>query len=629
MSTILPRFRLVGMLLTILAVVIFLQMIRIQVTPEGQNIKKVVLSQAYAQMEFPIARGSIYDRHGNLLAGNRTVYEIGLDMPNLPKDPAAIDQLVWAIKVIFPKLPDEKVNVPYLQQAYPNLVYLSIENYASQEQARQLFELAKGISKKTLGINYDPKEDPDDPFSKIPNGDEYRMQYQRPLGLVFKRNYDREYPEHTLAANVLGFVSHDARVGGSQGVEEQYDRLLSGNPKIISVPLDPHEANKSPIMPESVSLILTIDREVQTMLEEIVDRTQKETKSASVTVVVENPRNGEILGMASTPRMDLNDFSKYKEVYKNALDFNRAVTMIYEPGSVFKVLTMAAALDSKAVTPDTSFNDTGEIQVGEGAPVRNWDYGAWGAQTMEGCMEHSLNVCLAWVATQLGKDRFYDYMQKFNIGRATGVDLAFENPGRLKVEGDTDWTMTDLGRNAYGQGVSVTPIQMVMAVSAVANDGKMMLPHVVKSIIENGRQHDVQPQLVGSPISAETAHTITNMLAQAVQGESYQNAVVTGYRIAGKTGTAGIPDQETGDYDPTYTNASFVGWGPVDDPQFVVYVWLEKPVTEVWGSLVASPVFAEVVERLVVILDLPEDTLRAQMKSGAVVAGSAPQEIQQ
>jgi len=167
-----------------------------------------------------------------------------------------------------------------------------------------------------------------------------------------------------------------------------------------------------------------------------------------------------------------------------------------------------------------------------------------------------------------------------------------------------------------------------MAISAVANDGKMMLPHVVKSIIENGRQHDVQPQLVGAPISAETAHILTDMLARAVQGESYQNAIVTGYRIAGKTGTAGIPDPETGDYDPNYTNASFVGWGPVDDPHFIVYVWLEKPETEVWGSLVASPVFREVVEKLVVIMDLPDDTLRAQLKSGAVSAGSVPQAVE-
>jgi cell division protein FtsI/penicillin-binding protein 2 len=318
-----------------------------------------------------------------------------------------------------------------------------------------------------------------------------------------------------------------------------------------------------------------------------------------------------MLAIASTPRLDPNEFWNYADVFVDSTPYNRAISQDYEPGSVFKVLTMASALDGGAVTPETEFVDTGVIQIG-GITIHNWDWGAWGPQNMEGCMAHSLNVCLTWIATELGAGDFYKYLQNFGLGRVTGIDLAAEAAGRLKLPGDTDWYEADLGTNSFGQGVAVTPIQMVMAISSVANgNGEMMVPHVMRSMVRDGFQYTPTPQVVGQPISAETARILTEMLTSSLESES-SDALVEGYRIAGKTGTAEVPTP-TG-YSTSATNASFVGWGPVGDPRFLVYVWLEKPQSSPWGSVVAAPVFHDMVERLVVLMGIPPEGVVQNME---------------
>ena len=367
-----------------------------------------------------------------------------------------------------------------------------------------------------------------------------------------------------------------------------------------------------PDVPEGSSLILTIDRAIQAEMERIVESAIVESGSESATILVMDPENGDILAAATSPRLDLNEFWRYDEVYEGSTPFNRVVSETYEPGSIFKVLTMAAALDGGAVKPKTTFLDTGSIEVG-GTVIRNWNSGAWGPQDMLGCMQHSLNVCLAWVATQLGANKFYQYMQDFGVGHLTGVDMAGENPGRLKLPGDEDWYEADLGTNSFGQGVAVTPVQMLMAVSALANEGQMVYPRIVLSIIDDGKQYNTTPRISGAPISPKTAQKLTDMLATSLLVES-SAALVEGYTVAGKTGTAEIPTPFG--YTSNQTNASFVGWGPVDDPRFVVFVWLEKPTTSPWGSVVAAPVFRQVVERLVVLMNIPNDEMKAQLLEG-------------
>jgi cell division protein FtsI/penicillin-binding protein 2 len=317
--------------------------------------------------------------------------------------------------------------------------------------------------------------------------------------------------------------------------------------------------------------------------------------------------------MASQPRINLNQYWEFEEKFQDTTPFNRAISQTYEPGSVFKVLTMAAALDAETITPETIFNDPGVFKYG-GRVIYNWNRRAWGEQTMQGCLQHSLNVCLSWVATELGKEKFYAYLQAFGIGRRTNVDLGGEKIWPLSVPGDSDWYLINLATNSFGQGVAVTPIQLATAVSAIANGGKMMKPHVVKAIIDNGRQYSTSPQVLGVPISKKTAQTLTEILTRSLEEEA-SLALVPGYRLAGKTGTAEIPVE--GKYGIELTNASFVGWGPVDDPHFLIYIWIEKPKSSPWGSVVAAPLFHDIVEDLVILLDIPTDDIR----HGLIVQG--------
>jgi cell division protein FtsI/penicillin-binding protein 2 len=203
-------------------------------------------------------------------------------------------------------------------------------------------------------------------------------------------------------------------------------------------------------------------------------------------------------------------------------------------------------------------------------------------------------------------------MDRFGLGHPTGIDLSGEAMGRLKVPGDSDWYPVDLGTNAFGQGVTVTPLQMLMAASAIANEGEMVTPHVLFAMLRDGHQYNVPSQYAGSPIKAETARILSEMLAVSLQNES-ASALLPGYRVAGKTGTAQIPTQYG--YDPDHTNVSFIGWGPVDDPRFMIYVWLQEPSTSIWSSQTAAPVFSQVAEQTVISLNIPPDLVRLQYGS--------------
>jgi cell division protein FtsI/penicillin-binding protein 2 len=405
---------------------------------------------------------------------------------------------------------------------------------------------------------------------------------------------------------VLGFVTRDGR--GYFGIEEKYNDLLAGNPVQVWVPRDPNKASEIPKVPNGTTLVLTLNRDLQASVEAILDESLTKYGAENGAIIVMNPRNGEVLAMATTPRLDLNNYSAYFDLYDNGSQYNRSIGMAYEAGSVVKILTMAAALDTGTVKPETTYIDTGSIEVG-GITVWNWNREPWGQQDMIGCLQHSLNVCLAWISTQMGANMFYGYMERFGLGHPTGIDLSGEAMGRLKVPGDTDWYPVDLGTNAFGQGVSVTPLQMLMAASAIANDGKMVTPHVLYAMLRDGHQYNVPSQYAGSPIKTETAHTLSQMLAVSLEGES-SLALLPGYRLAGKTGTAQIPTENG--YDQSKTNASFIGWGPLDDPQFMVYVWIQKPTASIWSSETAAPLFAQVAKQVVILFNIPPDVVRLQ-----------------
>lgn len=568
------RFTSVGAAFLLVGVAVVVQLVRIQISPQAEVFLKQGDQYSGVWRTLKPARGQIFDRWGNLLAGNHIVYQIGVELQNV-EDPASI---AFAMQVVL----GEDYNRIYTlasQEPSPQAVYVVLANFVPAEKALELQQLADELE-NTFGENQ--------PIRSL-------------AGLQMTPLLQRNYPEADLAANVLGFVSQEGR--GYFGVEEKYNDLLAGAPQTVWMPEDPNKIESLPDIPPGASLVLTLDREIQEAVEDILDEAVVRWGAESGTIVVMHPETGEILAMATSTRIDLNEYFEYSDVIGGTAPFNQAVSEDYEPGSVFKVLTMAAALDAEVVRPDTEFLDTGAIEIG-GAVIRNWNWGAWGPQDMVGCLQHSLNVCLAWIAQKMGPATYYHYLQAFGIGRTTGIDLAGEVSGRLRLPGDPNWFAVDLATNSFGQGLSVTPVQMLMAVSALANDGQMVVPHVLRSLISNGRQYTPPPQIAGIPISAETAHTLTRMLARSLENEA-SVALVNGYRIAGKTGTAEIPTPLG--YSSAQTNASFVGWGPVEDPKFLVYVWFEKPTASIWGSEVAAPVFRQVVERLVVMLNIPPE----------------------
>lgn len=594
------RFNLVGGALSIAGLFIFIWMIRIQLSPSAQQIKEnAKWHYQYTLKTFYPERGNIYDRWGHLMAGNQEVYELGADLRYV-RDPQTIATTLASVL----GLDSQKVYASLTLEGDNNLPrYVVLANSVDPKKINELREI---------------KTDYDDAIEA--EEDAKRAKAMPTLdGLMWTAYLQRSYPEHELGSNLLGFYSYLDRNGGRGyfGVEENYNHLLAGQPVQRLVPIDPYLIEEAPEIPPGISLVLTIDREIQAMAERIVDESVQENGAVAGTILIMDPRNGDILAIATTPRMDPNEYWEYGEKFPDPIPYNRAIGQTYEPGSVFKVLTMAAGIDAGAVTPETSFLDTGVINVG-GVPIYNWDRGAWGPQTMTGCMQHSLNVCLAWVATQMGPTTFYNYMQAFGLGHRTGVDLSGEVTWPLSVAGDSNWYPVNLGTNSFGQGLAATPIQMIAAVSSVANtEGKLMMPRVLKATIENGEQYNNPPMVIGSPISPQTSRTMSEMLAQSLETEASE-ALVEGYRVAGKTGTGEIPTPDG--YATNLTNTSFVGWGPVDDPRFVVYVWLEKPTSSMWGSVVASPIFREVVEELVVLLDLPPDAIRQQLENQQVQA---------
>lgn len=566
------RYLTIAALLGLVGVAVLVQIVRIQTDPEIQIL--IGRSDVAVRYYYP-PRGEIYDRYGRLLAGNITIYEVGVSLEEIT-DPTTI---ALAAQMYLGQ--DFNAVMEMLATPPEGVTYLRLADYVSTDQALQLMKMQEEMSKD-------------------PNGN--------PLAaLGFRAHLGRQYPEDELASNLLGFVTQEEY--GYFGVEAKYNNLLSGIPVTLLVPTDPRRAVELPEIPPGDSIILTIDRELQASIENILEQALLETGSESGTIIVMDPRTGEILALATTPTLNLNDYGSVEEIFTGETPFNRAISQAYEPGSVFKILTMAAALDNGTVQPGTIFLDQGIFNY-SGVNIYNWDGGAWGYQDMTGCLGNSLNVCLAWVATEMGNDSFYAYMQRFGIGHPTGIDLAGEVTGRLKLPGDTDWYPIDLATNSFGQGVSVTPIQMVMAASALANEGQMVYPHLLYATVQDGRQHTMSTQVVGNPVSAGTARTITEMLAVALETEA-SRGLVPGYRVAGKTGTAQVPTPYG--YDDEQTNASFIGWGPVDDPQFLVYVWLEKPQSSPWGSVVAAPVFRQVVEKLVVLMGIPPDAVRMQL----------------
>jgi cell division protein FtsI/penicillin-binding protein 2 len=415
-------------------------------------------------------------------------------------------------------------------------------------------------------------------------------------GISVVPHVSRFYPQGPLAGHLLGFVNAEGR---GFGFERYHHVLLRGQPGLRYAVWDPLDVLRDVPPRDGADFHLALDYLFQHQVELELARAVEEAGAEGGTCVVMDPWSGAILASASHPGYDPNQFPQLASTAPQVFT-DPAISKQYEPGSVVKILSMAAALDSGLVTPQSTMEDREAIEVG-GREIRNWDGKGHGLVSMVDVLALSLNVCTAQLSTRMGSQTFYRYLTNFGLGQRTGVDLGGEIAGRVKQPGDADWSESELGMNSFGQGIAATPLQLVTAVAAVANGGNLMRPYVADGWRQEGRLESTKPEPVRSVISPETARQLTDMLVQVVQREA-PAAQVPGYRVAGKTGTAQIPIP--GGYHPNDTIVSFVGYLPAEAPRVVILVKIDRPRGASSGRDVAAPVFRHIAQRACHLLDI-------------------------
>jgi len=409
----------------------------------------------------------------------------------------------------------------------------------------------------------------------------------------------RFYPHRELACHLLGFAGLDST--GLDGLESKYDEYLKGVPKKVVWGRDARgrkiylsDDSGSAVDDRSCSLFLTIDSKIQYIVESQLKKAIEDTGAKGGTVIVMDPGTGEVLAMANEPLFNPNEFSIYPADARR----NRAVTDCFDPGSVFKPFVAAAALEEGLVTETDIFDcENGSYTVGNRV-IHDAQNEKFQELNLPDIIKHSSNIGSVKIAEKLGKEKFYHYITMFGFGSKTGIDLPGESRGILR--NSKDWTDVDFATIAFGQGVSVTAIQLVTAMSAIANDGVLMKPHVVRCMVDKKGSvvKEIEPVAVRRVISPETSHRITSILTDVVEEGTGGNARIVNLSVAGKTGTSQKFDFDLGRYSARKVEASFIGFFPAEDPQMVILVMLDEPKIHRWGGAAAAPVFKEVSEQI-------------------------------
>ena len=420
------------------------------------------------------------------------------------------------------------------------------------------------------------------------------------VGVGFQQEFERFYPEASMAANLLGFVGKDesGNSKGYFGLEGYYDRLLRGKSSsavqindAFGRPILARVENEKAFGTDGDSLTLNINRSIQFIAEKkLKEGIEKYGASGGMIGIIE-PKTGKVLALAKFPSFDPKAYNKYSDdLYKNSF-----ISNLYEPGSTFKPLVMSSAFNEKLLTPKSKCTIcSGPVTVG-GYDLHTWNDKYFPNSTMLEVIQHSDNTGMVFAAQKLGLDRMISYIDKFGIGKITGIDLEGEVAPEIKEK--NDWYAVDLATTGFGQGITVTPIELLSAFSAIANNGVMMEPHVVGSIVDvNGKRSQILPKEIGRPISPTTAKVMTQVLVNAVEKGEAQWTKIDGYSVAGKTGTASIPIE--GKYDPNKTIASFIGFAPANDPKFVMLVIFDRPTAKIYGAETAAPIFFSIAKDL-------------------------------
>ncbi|NHN28663.1 stage V sporulation protein D [Paenibacillus agricola] len=424
-------------------------------------------------------------------------------------------------------------------------------------------------------------------------------------GIVVAEDNKRFYPFGGLAAHILGFTGIDNQ--GLTGIELMYDKPLTGLNGSISFLADaagrqmPNSTDTYVKPLDGMNLQLTVDSHIQTVLERELDQAMVKYQAEHAVAIVMDPNNGEILAMGGRPGYDPANFRDFP---KESYDRNLPIWMTYEPGSTFKIITLAAALQEKKIKLTDSFFDPGYIEVA-GARLRCWKRGGHGSETFLQVVENSCNPGFVVMGQRLGKEKLFEYITNFGFGKKTGIDLGGEENGimfKMSRVGPVE-----LATTAFGQGVSVTPIQQITAVSAAINGGRLFKPHVTRGWYQpDGGDliNAVQPEMVRQVLTEETSKQVRETLESVVANGTGRNAFIDGYRVGGKTGTA--QKVVNGRYSATDHIVSFVGFAPADDPKIVVYAAVDNPQGLQFGGLIAAPIVKSIMEDTLRYLNVPE-----------------------
>jgi cell division protein FtsI/penicillin-binding protein 2 len=524
-----------------------------------EKLTTIAEAQHWISFEIPAERGKILGRDGFPLVSNEEVFLVFASLPDLNKNSTEIAERLSPI--LNPDDPSTISGLIKERLARQDLVWVPLKHKVSLKIKKIIEELEiKGIG--------------------------------------FEKETKRSYPEGSTAAHLLGFVGSDisGQDKGYFGLEGYYDLELRGQAGILRREKD---ASGKPILVGETKeekqkngrdLLTTIDRAVQFIAEKKLQEGVRRYGAVSGSVVVMEPKTGEILAMASSPTYDPALYGEFdKDIFPNP-----GVAMSFEPGSIFKVLVMAAALNEGVVKPETRCNRCDGSRNISGETIKTWNDEYPLNPSMVEIIQQSNNVGMVFVGEKLGVEKMVTYLEKFGIGQRTGIDLQEESAPGLRPK--LEWKAIDLATAAFGQGIAVTPIQMVRAVGAIANRGKLMRPFVVKKVISDEGVNEIFQKVQSEVIKPTTVRVMTEIMVNAVDNGEAKWAKPKGYRIAGKTGTAQIP--VAGHYDEEKTIASFVGFAPADEPKFVMLVTLREPTSSPWGSETAAPLWFDIAKEL-------------------------------
>jgi cell division protein FtsI (penicillin-binding protein 3) len=549
---------------------------------QGVSLRQLASRQQHQRLALPPERGPIVDRNGDVLA-------MTLESAAVYVRPAKLDLGRNPLPALAGTLNLPLSRVAEKAQSSGRFVWLS--RTATPEQADAVVELA------LPGVGTEPSR-------------------------------RRFYPRGSVAGQVLGFAGVDSQ--GLEGIELLHDHDLRGVAESLNVGRDAHgrqlltDAAWQPLPRQGARVELTIDASLQQVAEaELAAAVAARQARAGIAVVMQ-PATGELLALANVPLFDPNDATSATAEQRR----NRVVTDAYEPGSTFKGILAAAALEARAVRPeDRIFCENGHYTVGRRVVH---DHEPYGWLTFADIIKHSSNIGAGKVGERLGAERLAAAIDAFGFGAPTHVDLPGEIGGIVRPH--SKWARINVVTTSFGQGIAVTPLQLLRAYAAIANGGQLMRPFVVRRVI--GPQGNImlenQPEVVGRPIAPETARVVTGLLRSVVEGGTGTQARIDGIPVAGKTGTAQKVDGKTGRYSARDRMSSFIGFVPADAPRFVILVVIDSPRTATYGGLVAAPVFRRIAEYAVdrlglraapVPVPVPEaDTIGAQLVKWTVPA---------